>query len=94
MFLGFTIHFNADGMHVDVDAIHLDLDEKILKALMTPTWVARQYAWPVNVRMHYQVVEDSLVLRNPAVSVALATLGGLVLGTYHCCSCILVKVGL
>ena len=88
-FVWMTVHFNAvgNGSHLDNHAIQLNLDEKILKALMTPTWVARQYLWPANLRMHYQVVEDSLVLQNPAVSLALVAFVAILLRTFRLYAC-------
>ena len=88
-FVWMTVHFNAVDAddHPDVHAIDLNLGERALKALMTPTWVARQYLWPVNLRMHYQVVEDSLVLQNPAVSLALVAFVAILLRTFRLYAC-------
>ena len=81
-FLWLTIHFNENGDDLEVEALQLDRDERVLKALMTPMWVARHYMWPINVRMHYQVEEDFFTVQTPAVCMAVVVFGAIFLRAF------------
>lgn len=62
VFAAVALWSNEHGAKVDTDVLCLTHSERLLKALVTPAWVARQLLWPARLRVHYQLRDGDLNL--------------------------------